>query len=46
MMGKANWRRIWLPLLLLLGTAYVFWILPRQLGVPKLDVQFEPSTPR
>lgn len=31
----------WLPLVLLLGTIYVFWVLPAQLGDRPVKVQFD-----
>lgn len=31
----------WLVLILLLGSVYAFWILPRQLGDRPVEVEFE-----
>lgn len=30
----------WIPLLALLGTIYLFWVLPHQLGDRPIDVEF------
>lgn len=30
----------WLPLLALLGTIYIFWVLPYQLGDRPIEVEF------
>lgn len=39
--APAKRRFPWLPLILLLGSIYLFWILPYQLGDRPVEVEFE-----
>jgi hypothetical protein len=39
------WRRLWLPLVLLIAGAYLFWVLPAQLGDQPVRVEFEAGPP-
>lgn len=40
MYGKPKRRFPWVVFLLLIASVYAFWILPHQLGVRKVDVEF------
>ncbi len=40
MYGRSKRRFPWVVFLLLLASAYAFWILPMQLGVRKVEVEF------
>jgi hypothetical protein len=33
----------WWPIVLILVSAYLFWVLPSQQGEPEVEVQFEPA---